>query len=46
MFVASVVFNGNTYTGEAASNKKDAEQNAARAAIKSILGVLCSLCHD
>ncbi|KAG2564404.1 hypothetical protein PVAP13_7NG093241 [Panicum virgatum] len=37
MFVASVVFNGNTYTGEAASNKKDAEQNAARAAIKSIL---------
>ncbi|PVH36831.1 hypothetical protein PAHAL_6G179500 [Panicum hallii] len=37
MFVASVVFNGNTYTGESASSKKDAEQNAARAAIKSIL---------
>jgi len=37
MFVASVVFNGNIYNGESASNKKDAEQNAARAAIKSIL---------
>jgi dsRNA-specific ribonuclease len=43
MFVASVEFNGNTYIGESASSKKDAEQNAARAAIKSILGVLCSL---
>ncbi|RCV30823.1 hypothetical protein SEVIR_6G137900v4 [Setaria viridis] len=37
MFVGSVVFDGNTYTGESASNKKDAQQNAARAVIKSIL---------
>ncbi|KAF0899431.1 hypothetical protein E2562_019543 [Oryza meyeriana var. granulata] len=37
-FVASVLFAGNTYTGGAARNKKDAEQKAARAAIKSILG--------
>ncbi|KAL6900638.1 hypothetical protein ACP4OV_005314 [Aristida adscensionis] len=37
LFVASVVFDGNTYTGEAALNKKDAEQKAAHAAIKSIL---------
>nr|CAB3480834.1 unnamed protein product [Digitaria exilis] len=37
MFGASVVFNGNTYSGEPASNKKDAKQNAARAVIKSIL---------
>ncbi|CAO2210818.1 unnamed protein product [Urochloa humidicola] len=37
MFVGSVLFDGNTYTGESASNKKDAEHNAARAAIKSIL---------
>jgi dsRNA-specific ribonuclease len=38
LFVSSVLFAGNTYTGEAATNKKDAEQKAARAAIKSILG--------
>lgn len=37
LFVASVVFDGNTHTGESAPNKKDAEQNAARAVIKSIL---------
>ncbi|KAK1608013.1 hypothetical protein QYE76_031686 [Lolium multiflorum] len=37
LFVSSVLFSGNTYTGEAATNKKDAEQKAARAAIKSIL---------
>uniref|UniRef100_A0A0A9GAR0 DRBM domain-containing protein n=1 Tax=Arundo donax TaxID=35708 RepID=A0A0A9GAR0_ARUDO len=37
LFVASVVFDGNTYTGEAGVNKKDAEQKAARAVIKSIL---------
>ncbi|CAM0947333.1 unnamed protein product [Alopecurus aequalis] len=37
MFVSSVSFAGNTYTGEAAMNKKDAEQKAARLAVKSIL---------
>ncbi|KAL6662026.1 hypothetical protein ACP70R_001410 [Stipagrostis hirtigluma subsp. patula] len=37
LFVASVVFDGKTYTGEAAVSKKDAEQKAARAAVKSIL---------
>ncbi|CAO2201593.1 unnamed protein product [Urochloa humidicola] len=37
MFVGSVLFDGNIYIGESASNKKEAEQNAARAAIKSIL---------
>ncbi|CAL4998409.1 unnamed protein product [Urochloa decumbens] len=37
MFVGSVLYDGNIYTGESASNKKDAEQNAARAVIKSIL---------
>jgi dsRNA-specific ribonuclease len=40
LFVSSVLFAGNTYTGEAATNKKDAEQKAARAAVKSILGNL------
>ncbi|TVU06307.1 hypothetical protein EJB05_49514 [Eragrostis curvula] len=38
LFVASVVFDGRTYTGEAAISKKVAEQKAARAAVKSILG--------
>lgn len=38
LFVASVVFNGSTYTGEAATSKKEAEQKAAWAAVKSILG--------
>ncbi|KAJ1376386.1 Double-stranded RNA-binding domain [Sesbania bispinosa] len=37
-FVSTVVFNGTSYTGDAARNKKDAEQLAARAAILSILG--------
>ncbi|KAL5229735.1 hypothetical protein ABZP36_028511 [Zizania latifolia] len=37
LFVASVLFAGNTYTGEYATNKKDAEQKAARAVVKSIL---------
>uniref|UniRef100_A0A0D9X7F8 DRBM domain-containing protein n=1 Tax=Leersia perrieri TaxID=77586 RepID=A0A0D9X7F8_9ORYZ len=36
-FAASVLFAGNTYTGVAARNKKDAEQRAAYAAVKSIL---------
>ncbi|GJN03379.1 hypothetical protein PR202_ga20816 [Eleusine coracana subsp. coracana] len=37
LFVASVVFDGSTYTGEAATSKKEAEQKAAYAAVKSIL---------
>ncbi|KAL5220441.1 hypothetical protein ABZP36_025154 [Zizania latifolia] len=37
LFVASVLFSGNTYTGEPAINKKDAEQKAARAVVKSVL---------
>uniref|UniRef100_A0A0A9GBE8 DRBM domain-containing protein n=1 Tax=Arundo donax TaxID=35708 RepID=A0A0A9GBE8_ARUDO len=37
LFVASIVFDGNTYTGEAAANMKDAKQKAARAVIKSVL---------
>jgi dsRNA-specific ribonuclease len=46
LFAATVVFDGNRYTGESARNKKDAEQNAARAVIKSILGILCYLDLD
>ncbi|CAJ1970833.1 unnamed protein product [Sphenostylis stenocarpa] len=38
VFISSLVFNGTSYTGDAARNKKDAEQLAARAAILSILG--------
>lgn len=38
-----MVFDGNAYHGESAPNKKDAEQNAARVVIKSILGILCYL---
>ena len=45
LFVSSVLFAGHTYTGEAATNKKDAEQKAARVAVKSILGNLCVV-HD
>uniref|UniRef100_A0ACD6A048 Uncharacterized protein n=1 Tax=Avena sativa TaxID=4498 RepID=A0ACD6A048_AVESA len=37
LFVSSVSFAGNIYTGGAARNKKDAEQKAARAAVISIL---------
>ncbi|KAK7300700.1 hypothetical protein RJT34_11548 [Clitoria ternatea] len=40
VFVSSLIFNGTSYTGDAARNKKDAEQLAARAAILSILGIL------
>ncbi|XP_006660098.1 double-stranded RNA-binding protein 4-like [Oryza brachyantha] len=36
-YVASVSFAGSTYTGGASRSKKDAEQKAARAAVKSIL---------
>ncbi|KAM0906392.1 hypothetical protein ACQ4PT_016811 [Festuca glaucescens] len=46
LFVSSVLFAGKTYTGEAATNKKDAEQKAACAAVKSILGNLCVVVHD
>ncbi|TKY56729.1 Double-stranded RNA-binding protein 4 [Spatholobus suberectus] len=38
VFISSIVFNGTIYTGDAARNRKDAEQLAARAAILSILG--------
>ncbi|XP_044468195.1 double-stranded RNA-binding protein 1-like isoform X2 [Mangifera indica] len=38
VFVSSVVFDGDTYTGEPGKNKKEAEQLAARAAIISLLG--------
>ncbi|KAH7853199.1 hypothetical protein Vadar_034663 [Vaccinium darrowii] len=37
-FVSSLVFDGETYTGEVAGNKKEAEQLAARATIQSLLG--------
>ncbi|KAK9272942.1 hypothetical protein L1049_003321 [Liquidambar formosana] len=38
VFISSLVFNGVTYTGVAARNKKEAEQLGARAVILSILG--------
>ncbi|RZC53412.1 hypothetical protein C5167_012265 [Papaver somniferum] len=37
-FVSSLVFNGKTYAGPAARNKKDAERLAARTVIHSITG--------
>ncbi|KAG8069376.1 hypothetical protein GUJ93_ZPchr0005g15322 [Zizania palustris] len=37
LFVASMRFAGHTYTGEYATNKKYAEQKAARVVVKSIL---------
>ena len=46
LFVSSVLFAGNTYPGEAATNKKEAGQKAARLAVKSILGNLCVIVHD
>ena len=46
LFVSSVLFSGKTYTGEAAVNKKDAEQKAAHVAVKSILGNLYFIVHD
>ncbi len=45
-YVSSVSFAGHTYTGGAARNKKDAEQKAARAAVKSLLGNMSSILHD
>jgi len=41
VFISSLVFNGSIYTGDAARNKKDAEQLAAGSAILSIQGILC-----
>ncbi|KAJ4960805.1 hypothetical protein NE237_020715 [Protea cynaroides] len=38
MFVSYVSFNGKLYTGSVGKNKKEAEQLAARAVIKSIMG--------
>ncbi|XP_027337527.1 double-stranded RNA-binding protein 4-like [Abrus precatorius] len=38
LFISTLVFKGTNYTGEAARNKREAEQLAARAAIVSILG--------
>ncbi|MCL7041108.1 hypothetical protein MKW94_010763 [Papaver nudicaule] len=38
IFISSVEFNGKTYTGPAARNKKDAERLAARVIIQSIIG--------
>ncbi|KAJ6803238.1 double-stranded RNA-binding protein 1-like [Iris pallida] len=37
IFVSSSVFNGETFTGTPAKNKKEAEQMAARAVIESVL---------
>lgn len=45
-FVSSVLFAGNTYTGEAAISKKEAEQKAARAAVKSILATKNTCMHQ
>ncbi|KAI3987053.1 hypothetical protein MKX01_036843 [Papaver californicum] len=41
-FISSLVFDGKTYTGPAARNKKDAERLAARMVIHSIIGTLGS----
>ncbi|RDX94786.1 Double-stranded RNA-binding protein 4, partial [Mucuna pruriens] len=38
VFITYLVFNGTSYTGDAARTKKDAEQSAAHAAILSIMG--------
>lgn len=43
-FISSLVFSGESYTGEAGRNKKEAEQLAARAVILSLLGIL--FCYD
>lgn len=39
VFVSSVVFNGQSYIGDPAKSKKEAERMAARAVIESILGM-------
>lgn len=38
IFVSSLVLNDGTFVGDAAKNKKESEQLAARSAILSILG--------
>ncbi|KAL5743429.1 hypothetical protein ACOSQ2_026545 [Xanthoceras sorbifolium] len=38
VFISSLVFNGATYNGEVGKSKKEAEQLAARAVIRSLLG--------
>nr|KYP73042.1 Ribonuclease 3 [Cajanus cajan] len=38
VFTTSLVFNGTSYTGDAARTKKEAEQSAAHAAILTIMG--------
>lgn len=38
VFISTVVFNGNTYSGDAGRNKRDAEQLGARVVIQWILG--------
>ncbi|KAF3792523.1 Double-stranded RNA-binding protein 4 [Nymphaea thermarum] len=45
MFVSSVVFNGVTYTGNAAKSKREAEQLAARKVIQTILERACNSSH-
>lgn len=39
VFISSLTFGGVAYTGEAGKNKKEAEQLAARAVIRSLLGI-------
>lgn len=43
VFVSSSIFNGVTFTGDRATNKKEAEKFAARSAILSILGAYSTL---
>lgn len=39
IFVSSLSFNGELYTGDPSKNKKEAEQLAARVVILSLLGI-------
>ena len=43
VFRSTLVFNGDTYQGDGAKNKKEAEQLAAHAAILIFLGILPNL---
>jgi len=43
VFTSSSHFNGQTYTGDLAKSKKEAEQLAAHAVIESILGLCCCI---
>ncbi|EEF28216.1 conserved hypothetical protein [Ricinus communis] len=38
VFISSLLFDGKTYTGEVCASKKEAEQLAAMAVIKTLLG--------